>query len=159
MNTPGIRRGFSLIEMVAVLAILSVLAAAAVPLLQMSATRIKEHELRLDLRQMRGAIDNYRRAVDEGRIAKKADETGFPKQLDDLARGVEDQRDPNKKKIYFLRSIPTDPFAAPGVTGADSWAKRSYASPPDDPRAGDDVFDVHSQSDDKGLNGIPYRLW
>ncbi len=159
MNTSRIYRGFSLIELVAVLAILSVLATAAVPLAQMSAKRLKEQELRLDLRQLRGAIDSYRRAVEDGRVAKKADETGFPRTLDDLAKGVEDQRDPNKKKIHFLRSIPTDPFATPGLTGAESWAKRSYASPPDDPRAGDDVFDVHSLSEDKGLNGIPYRQW
>ena len=157
--TQAWRRGFSLIELVAVLAILSVLATAAIPLAQMSAKRVKEQELRLDLRQMRVAIDAYRRAVDDGRVAKKIDETGYPKKLDDLVKGVEDQRDPNKKKIYFLRSIPTDPFAATGVSGAESWAKRSYASPPDDPREGDDVFDVHSRSEDIGLNGIPYRQW
>ena len=159
MTALRIRRGFSLIELVAVLAILSVLATAAVPLAQMSAKRLKEQELRLNLRHLRGAIDNYRRAVEEGRVMKKIDETGFPRKLDDLAQGAEDQRDPDKKKIFFLRSIPTDPFALPGVTGADSWAKRSYASPPEDPRDGDDVFDVHSLSEDKGLNGIPYRQW
>ncbi|MBI4983979.1 MAG: type II secretion system protein [Rhodocyclales bacterium] len=159
MNLLRLRRGFSLIELIAVLAILSVLATAAIPLAQMSAQRLKEQELRLDLRQLRGAIDNYRRAVEDGRVAKKADETGFPRRLDDLAAGVEDQRDQNKQKIYFLRSIPTDPFAAPGVTGSESWAKRSYASPPEDPREGADVFDVHSRSDEPGLNGIPYRQW
>ena len=159
MNILKLRRGFSLIELLAVLAILSVLAAAAVPLTQMTARRFKEQELRMELRQLRGAIDNYRRAVEDGRVERKIDETGFPRKLDDLAKGVEDQRDPNKKKIYFLRSIPTDPFAAPGVTGADSWAKRSYASPPDAPGEGDDVFDVHSRSEDKGLNGISYRQW
>ena len=152
-------RGFSLIELVAVLTMLSILAVAAAPLAQLSAQRIKEHELTLSLQQMRGAIDNYRRAVEEGRVAMKSGESGYPRKLEDLAQGMEDQRDPDKKKIYFLRSIPTDPFAAPGVTGADSWARRSYASPPEDPHEGDDVFDIHSRSEETGLNGIPYRHW
>lgn len=153
--------GFSLIELMAVLAILAVLAAAAFPMARVAAQHSKEQDLRYHLRQLREGIDAYKRAADEGRIAKNAGESGYPKSLDDLVNGVEDLRDPNmnKSKIYFLRRIPRDPMAAPGLAGAESWGMRSYASPPDEPREGDDVFDVYSRSEALGLNGIPYRQW
>ena len=153
--------GFSLIELMAVLAILAILAAAAFPLARVATQHSKEQELRYSLRQLREGIDAYKRAVDEGRIAKKVGESGYPKSLDDLVKGVEDQRDPNlnKSKVYFLRRIPRDPMAVPGVAAAESWGKRSYASPPDEPRDGDDVFDVFSLNESIGLNGISYRQW
>jgi general secretion pathway protein G len=151
--------GFSLIELLTVLVIMSVLAAAVMPLASLAAKRIKEQELHYDLRQIREAIDAYKRAGDDGRIARKVGESGYPKKLDDLADGVEDMRDPNKAKIYFLRDIPADPFAPEGAGGADSWVKRSYASSSGEPKEGDDVFDVHSGSKEIGLNGIPYNKW
>ena len=153
--------GFSLIELMAVLAILAILAAAAFPMARVAAQHSKEQELRYSLRNLREGIDAYKRAADEGRIARKAGESGYPKSLDELVNGVEDLRDPNlnKSKIYFLRRIPRDPMAAPGVAAAESWGKRSYASPPDDAREGDDVFDVFSRSETIGLNGISYRQW
>ena len=151
--------GFSLIEMMAVLAILAVLASAAIPMTRLAAQRSKEQQLQYSLRQLREALDTYKHAADEGRIAKKVGESGYPKSLEDLVRGVEDLRDPNKTKIYFLRRIPTDPMAPPGVAGADSWGKRSYASPPDDPKEESDVFDVYSRNESIGLNGISYRRW
>ncbi|MBI2319915.1 MAG: type II secretion system protein [Betaproteobacteria bacterium] len=152
--------GFSLIEMMAVLAILAILAAAAIPMTQLAAQHSKEQQLRYALRQLREGIDAYKRASDEGLIPKKVGESGYPKSLDDLVNGVDDPRDPNKKaKIYFLRRIPADPMAPPGAEGAASWGKRSYASPPDDPREGDDVFDVFSRNEGVGLNGIAYRKW
>jgi len=145
----------------AVLAILAILAAAAFPLARVTTQHGKEQELRYSLRQLREGIDAYKRAADEGRIAKKMGESGYPKTLDDLVKGVEDQRDPNlnKSKIYFLRRIPRDPMAASGVAAVESWGKRSYASAPDEPREGDDVFDVFSLNESIGLNGISYRQW
>lgn len=153
--------GFSLIELMAVLAILAVLAAAAFPMARVATQHSKEQDLRYSLRQLREGIDAYKRASDEGRITKKIGESGYPKTLDELVKGIEDPRDPNttKAKIYFMRRIPRDPMAAPGVPAAESWGKRSYASPPDDPREGDDVFDVFSRSETIGLNGISYRQW
>lgn len=155
--------GFTLIELMAVLAILAILAAAAFPLARVAAQHSKEQELRYNLRQLREGIDAYKRAAEEipPRIERKVGDSGYPKSLDDLVKGVEDVRDPNlnKSKIYFMRRIPRDPMAAPGVAAAESWGKRSYASPPDDPREGDDVFDVYSRSDGIGLNGIAYRQW
>lgn len=152
-------RGFTFIELVATLAILAVLAAMAFPMAELTVKRAKEQELRYDLRQIRDAIDAYKKAWDEGRIAKAVGETGYPKSLNVLVEGVEDLRSPEKAKIYFLRRIPDDPLAPPGLHGADSWGKRSYASSPDEPKEGDDVYDVYSLNTDKGINGLPYRQW
>ena len=76
-----------------------------------------------------------------------------------LVSGVEDQKDPKRRKLYFLRTIPRDPFADPGISAEESWGKRSYASAHDDPREGDDIYDVYSHSSVIGLNGIAYREW
>jgi general secretion pathway protein G len=56
--------------------------------------------------------------------------------------------------------VPRDPFASdPSVGPVASWGKRSYASPPEDPKEGDDVFDVFTRSGTIGLNGRPLREW
>jgi general secretion pathway protein G len=56
--------------------------------------------------------------------------------------------------------MPRDPFATePELAPADTWGKRSYASPPNEPRDGDDVFDVFSLSTATGINGRPYKEW
>mgnify|MGYP000993005426 FL=1 len=153
-------RGFTLIELVVTVAIVGVLALAAAPLLETTVRRQQESELRAALREIRGAIDAYRRAVDDGRIAKRADESGYPTRLEDLYQGVDNRQDPGKGKLYFLRRLPRDPFNRnSGLSVVQTWGKRSYASPPDTPREGADVFDVYSLSDAVGSNGVPYREW
>lgn len=153
-------RGFTLIELVVTVAIVGILAMAAMPMMEMTAKRQKESELRFALRELRGGIDAYRRAVNEGKIEKKVDESGYPYRLEDLVRGVENILDPNKGKLYFLRRLPRDPFSDdPTLTAAQTWGKRSYASPPDAPLEGVDVFDIYSLSSGSGLNGISYREW
>jgi general secretion pathway protein G len=153
-------RGFTLIELVITVAILAILASAVVPFASVVMQRAKESELRIALRHLREAIDAYKQAVDEGRIARRAEETGYPKSLDLLVDGVEDLRDPKKAKIYFLRRLPRDPLADDSTLApAATWGKRSYASPPDEPKAGDDVYDVYSLSGGVGLNGVRYREW
>lgn len=152
-------RGFTLIEMAITVAIVGVLAASTVPLVELAVQRTKEQELRSALRQLREGIDAYKRAVDEGRIARRADETGYPRSLDRLVQGVEDVKATDGRKIYFLRRLPRDPFAATELTAAATWGKRSYASPPEAPREGADVFDVYSLAQGVGINGIAYREW
>lgn len=153
------QRGFTLIELVITVAIVAILASAAVPLTQVAVQRGKEQELRSALRQIREAIDAYKQAGDEGRIEKKSDASGYPPALGDLVKGVEDIKKPDKPRIYFLRRVPRDPFASDDVKADDSWGLRAYASPPDDPREGADVFDVYSLAEGKGLNGVPYKEW
>jgi general secretion pathway protein G len=154
------RRGFTLIELVITVAIVALLASIALPVSELAVQRTKEQELRRTLRQVREAIDAYKQASDEGRVRKSIGDSGYPKKLEELAEGVEDQRSPKKDKIYFLRRIPRDPLATdPTLSAAATWGKRSYASPPDDPREGDDVFDVFSLAAGKGINGQPYREW
>lgn len=153
-------KGFTFIELMMSLAILAVLALIAVPTAQLYAQRSKERELRLALTQIREGIDAYKRASEQGRIAMKLGDSGYPKKLQDLAEGVPDQKSPNKQLIYFLRRLPRDPFCPDiQLQPEDTWGKRSYASPPDDPAEGDDVFDVYSRSGAIGLNSIPLNKW
>ena len=151
--------GFTLIELIVTVAIVSILASAALPLAKLTAQRAKEQELRTGLRQIRDAIDAYKQASDDGHVARAADASGYPPSLDALVVGVDDAKLPVKKSIYFLRRLPRDPFAPETLPAADTWGKRSYESAWDSPREGKDVFDVYSLADGKGLNGIPYWKW
>ena len=154
------QRGFTFIELIVTLAIMGVLATVAAPMAQLAVQRDKERELRAALLEIRTAIDAYKRASDNGSIKLSLGDSGFPKTLEELAEGVPDQRHPQKRALYFLRRVPRDPFAPPSVANAaDTWARRAYASPPDNPTEGADVFDVASRSELTGLNGVPLKAW
>jgi general secretion pathway protein G len=153
-------RGFTLIELVIVVAIVAILATGLLPLAELATQRSKEQDLHAALRDIRTAIDAYKQAADEGRVARKADESGYPPSLQVLAAGVANEKDAQKHNIYFLRRIPRDPFFVDSEVPAEkTWGLRSYESPYDDPHDGKDVFDVYSLSTGKGLNGVPYRQW
>ncbi len=153
-------RGFTFIELMVTLAIMAVLVMVAVPVAQVSAQRQKEHELRTALGQIREALDAYKRASEQGRIEMRLGESGYPPSLEALVDGVDDKRSPTPRKLYFLRRLPRDPMHPDQTLApAQSWGLRSYASPPDDPALGEDVFDVYSMSTRVGLDGVPYAQW
>jgi general secretion pathway protein G len=156
-------RGFTIIELVITLAIVGLMATAAMPLAQMVAKREKESELRTALRDIRTALDAYKLASDTGHIHKELGTSGYPPDLKSLYTGIEDAASPdpsNKKMLYFLRRVPRDPFFPDAKAAAEeTWGLRSYASPPDDPQPGDDVYDVYSLDHGVGLNGVAYHDW
>jgi len=154
------RRGFSLIELLVVIAIMSVLAGIGLPLAELAHRRVQDEELRRALREIRSALDAYKRMVDAGLIARPAGGSGYPPNLQVLADGEVNAQTPQASKLYFLRRLPRDPFAADTITeAADTWGLRSYDSPPDDPKTGRDVYDVYSKAPGNGLDGRPYRQW
>lgn len=153
-------RGFTLIEMMVTLAIIAVLAMLIVPVAQIGTQRAREHELRTALREIRNAVDAYKRAADEGRIARDSNSTGYPPSLQILVDGVDDGKKTKREKIRFLRRLPRDPmYPDNSVDPAQTWGLRSYASDATDPREGADVYDVYSRSPQIGLNGVAYKAW
>jgi general secretion pathway protein G len=146
-------KGFTFIELMITVAIVALLASVALPLAEVTVQRNKEKDFRHALREIREAIDSYKRAAEEGAIEKKADESGYPPSLAVLVEGVADKRKTDGTRLFFLRRVPADP-----ISGED-WGLRSYASTATEPQAGKDVYDVYSRSPEKGLNGVLYREW
>lgn len=146
--------GFSLAELAIVCALLLILAGIAMPVTKFTHTRVKEMELRAHLRNMRNAIDEYKRYSDAGLLPVELGSDGYPPDLESLVEGIEvvGQVD---RKVRFLRGVPVDPF-----TGEAEWGLRSYQDEPDARSwGGQNVYDVYSLSGKVGLNDIPYRDW
>ncbi len=150
----GNRNGVTLIELIAAMAIISILATGILPLSVITYKRTKEIELRQNLRIIRKAIDKYKRLVDEEKIQKDALDSGYPKDLNVLVEGV-NLKGPVPKKAKFLRRIPKDPLTEDG-----EWGLRSYTDEPDSEIwGGQDVYDVYSTSDKEALDGTYYKDW
>ncbi|HLP30220.1 MAG TPA: type II secretion system protein [Geothrix sp.] len=147
--------GFTLMELVVTATVLVILASATVPLVRNGLKRQQELELRRTLREMRMAIDEYKKQAEQQKIkAPPVDANFYPESLELLVEGVPVAGSASRK-IRFLRRIPVDP-----LTGKAEWGLRSSN---DDPTStswgGGHVQDVYSLSQGTGMNGIPYREW
>ena len=159
----GNNRGLSLVELIVTLIILSVLAGLILPSAQMTSRRTKELELRRNLRVMRTAIDDYKKAYDkaieEKKILTSLNKSGYPATLQLLVEG-DDFGGVISMKKKFLRKIPTDPFHKEMKDGLPEWGLRSYSDKPDSTNwGGEDVFDVYSLSDATAIDGTKYKDW
>lgn len=146
--------GYTMVELVLVCTLLVILAAVALPASKYTVRRGKEIQLRHALRELRNAIDEYKRFSDAGLIAVELGTEGYPRELDALVEGVEvvGQID---KEVKFIRRIPVDP-----MTGESEWGLRSFQDEVDSTSwGGENVFDVYSLSAGVGLNGVPYSEW
>lgn len=147
------QRGFTLAELVMVVALIALLSGMALPVAKFTVKRRKEADLRLALRQMRTAIDEYKRMSDQGMIPIKIGGEGYPESLEILVEGVDVVGQQVKRK--FLRRIPLDP-----MTGEEEWGMRSYQDEPDSNSWGrQNVYDVYSLSDGTALDGTEYKDW
>ncbi|WP_243285911.1 MULTISPECIES: type II secretion system protein [Geothrix] len=149
------QRGFTLLELVVTATVLLILASVTVPLARNGLKREKELELRRDLREMRLAIDEYKKQADQQKIkAPPAEANGYPESLEVLVEGVP-AAGSLSRKVRFLRRVPVDPF-----TGKAEWGLRNTN---DDANSsswgGGHVYDVYSLAPGTGMNGIPYREW
>ncbi|MBJ6800678.1 type II secretion system protein [Geomonas propionica] len=156
------KRGLSLIEMVVTMVILTLLASLIVPSAQMASKRTKELELRRNLREIRTAIDeykkNYDKALSDQKTVQVLNATGYPKTLDLLVEG-DDFGGLVKEKKKFLRRIPSDPFNK-AQEGEAKWGMRSHADEFDSTTwGGEDVFDVYSLSNGVAIDGTKYKDW
>ena len=154
------RAGFTLLEVVIVVTILSILTAAAIPLVRNTVRRERESDLRLAIRQLRQAIDAYKRFADSNMNAIPIEwrtQTGYPKELKLLVEGFIPANvvGTSSAKVRFLRRMPVDP-----MTGKAEWGQRAYKDAPDATSwGGEDVYDVFSKSDERALNGTLYKDW
>jgi len=147
--------GFTLLELVVTATVLLILASATVPLAKNGLRRQQELELRRSLREMRTAIDDYKKQAEQQKIkAPPAEANFYPASLVVMVEGVP-ATGSISRKVRFLRRIPVDPF-----TGKAEWGMRNTA---DDANStswgGGHVYDVYSLSQGTGMNGTPYKEW
>jgi general secretion pathway protein G len=154
--------GFSLIELLVTLALVGIAAAIALPSAALVEQRAKEAELRVALRTIRRALDDYKAAADAGVIDKPTGSSGYPPSLEILTTGVPRSAamGANPTPLVLLRRLPRDPFFEDStVPAALTWRLRSYGSPVGEFVPGSDVFDVTSQSNKLAINGSRIADW
>src|ERR1700693_69287 len=147
-------RGFTVVELAVVAAMIAILTAMIVPVTRYTLKRQDEIELRYQLRLMRDAIDKYKQDSDLGLIPVQSGSEGFPPDLKTLIEGVTLVGQLNKKQ-KFLRRIPMNP-----MTKKAEWGMRSFQDDPDSIAwGGQNVYDVFSLSDGRGIDGTNYKDW
>lgn len=154
--------GFTLVEMLVALALVSIAAAVMFPYAALVETRAKEAELRIALRAVRRAIDEYKAASDAGLIERRTGASGFPPNLDVLATGAPRSGDSGHgaPRLVFLRAVPRDPFHSDrNVSPSATWSVRSYGASPGDFSPGEDVYDISSRSERTALDGSLHADW
>jgi general secretion pathway protein G len=155
-------RGFTLVELLVTLALIGIAAAVALPFSALVEARAKETELRLALRTIRRALDEYKAAADAGAIDKPTGSSGYPSSLDVLVKGVPRSAalGSNAGPMVFLRRIPRDPFFEERLAPApQTWNVRSYGAQSGDFSPGADVFDISSRSQRAALDGTRVSDW
>ena len=155
--TPSRRRGargFTVVELAIVAAMIAILTAMVVPIARYTVKRQKELELREELRFMRNAIDKYKLYSDSGLIQVQLGSEGYPPDLDTLVDGVP-QIGQVGKKLRFLRHVPIDP-----MTGKAEWGLRSFQDEPDSVAwGGSNVYDVTLCPTGRAIDGSYYKDW
>jgi len=148
-------KGLTYVEVMITIAILLILAGAAMPVARTAIKRQKEMELRGALREMRNAIDMYKKYSDQGLLPQKGLQSeGYPEDLESLVEGSSLVGTVDKK-IRFLRRIPKDP-----MTNSHDWGLRSLQDDPNSMSWGrQNVFDVYTQSEATALDGTTYNTW
>jgi general secretion pathway protein G len=156
------QRGFTLVELLVTLALVGIAAAIVLPMTAVMEQRAKEAELRVALRTIRHALDEYKAAADSGLIDKPTGASGYPSTLDVLVNGVPRSAAlaATSAPVMFLRRLPRDPFFEDAsVPAAQTWRIRSYGAAPGDFSGGGDVFDVASRSAKTALDGSRIADW
>jgi len=148
--------GMTLLELIIACAILLILSSAALPVARFTVVRQREKDLRLDLREMRNAIDRYKDLADRNMIRTELGSEGYPPDLQTLVKGVAiGGTGAAGKNIRFLRRIPVDP-----ITGNAEWGLRAVQDDPDSTSwGGKNIFDVYSKSTGTALDGTKYSDW
>lgn len=151
----GRQAGVTLLEMLVTIAVLLILTSVAIPSARFAVKRQKELELRRALRDMREAIDEYKKYCDTGLIVKEGvDSECYPTELEVLVEGV-DKFGTVGQKVKFLRRIPFDPF-----TRSQEWGKRSLQDDWDSRSWGqENVYDVYTTYEGTALDGTNYSDW
>lgn len=146
--------GLTLIELIASVTIIGILAVGALPLTKVVVKRQKEIDLRRTLRKIRTAVDRFKEYTDAGMIKSEYGTEGYPPDLETLVQGVP-QNNAIDKRIRFLRRIPIDP-----MNGTKDWGLRSSQDSWDATSTnGENIFDVYSKSNGIALDGSKYSEW
>jgi general secretion pathway protein G len=157
--------GFTLLELIITLAIITVLALGTIPVARNLIKREREKELRRTLREIRTAIDAYY-YVCNGQpgisfLDRKVEDACYPPKLETLVEGVHLNTQPgglskSDNLIRFLRRIPNDPF-----TGKPEWGMRSVQDDSDSTSwGGQNVYNVYSLAPGVALDGkTRYYEW